>query len=1090
MIKRLTVTLVVCMFVCCLLAGGAFSATKNSMKWNTPRPISELAPAPETNIPPASPQYPTGGQQYRLSCTDILPEAGVVIQHDQIGDTWYDMQHNGSIGRKISVTNSGYRHFNWMYTNAAYAAGVPRGVYANCKDPSGGYLGSATVEISATTTPGYSNQSHLHTGESVVIYHKSQPGSPAYHWCTTLSKDTQVCGGFFTKHWDIPDWIFSSPSSEPGMWPKAEVLYNAIDGKDYVHVVMTEGNTAGGAPTMVAWERCYFGTNDSVICEAWRAGPKRYAVKNDVTGPGSFAPISYFDSSCSITPVVAVSPVSKRVAIAYLEPADPANSCDYGSDVCFIESMNNGNDWIAGTPWPPPVYHITTFGTTGNERAYNDVNACYDFKDSLHVIYVTAGFDPTNPGYWQPANARLYHWSKKDGSSMITSAVWDAASGGHNANIGKMCISAKDPIYHPGGDSVYLFATWTQFDSSDLAADNFTNGDIYGCGTYDAGATWGALFNLTKTKTPGCAPGTCVSEHWSSMAQNMYNGDLHIMYICDRDPGAAIQDVGSAWRDNPVMYLHLGEWPVNCVARGAYKLITPDGWPDWYHPPLKVTPGGSRPLTFREYSIGNCNLQYSVTSDNSCIQVNVPTTNLNPRDSATVTVTISGAGACNNTIIDGNVIITTNEGGSKIEKIHVQAVVANDYYECPKDPATHDSLDNGVLAGYFNVNSQERIWDVTAVASPDTFATFFQGGTIVATTRTTPNDTLVGRYMGGNDQHNGARDIFYTSSPAGANLDVIYTRRVFMHNFEPPMDIKWYWWEMSKDIFFFKNTAPDALKHTVIKCVTVERKDPPSWWPSPPTFTSYDNTYIGIAMDIDCPYDTLLSESGRNRAGYDATNDIAWQKGYGIVGAGDHPQYSNYYAGMALADGDGPGPETTVPYSTHNVKNNQYLYPTSPWGWIDQELYNLAADPTIGYVQDGPSGADSVVDRSQVFTATKIPAGSNANARASFTMIEALAPSATKGLAELQANILAARAFVAANPKFFVCGDLTNDGVVALGDIVYLITYVYKGGPAPAAKWSRCPDFTNDGVVALGDIVYLITYVYKGGPAPVCHTCP
>jgi hypothetical protein len=66
----------------------------------------------------------------------------------------------------------------------------------------------------------------------------------------------------------------------------------------------------------------------------------------------------------------------------------------------------------------------------------------------------------------------------------------------------------------------------------------------------------------------------------------------------------------------------------------------------------------------------------------------------------------------------------------------------------------------------------------------------------------------------------------------------------------------------------------------------------------------------------------------------------------------------------------------------------------------------------------------------------------------------------------------------------FKRGEITGDGLVNLGDIVFLIAYVFKSGPAP------CPleagDVNCDGVVNLGDIVYLIAYVFRGGPPP----CP
>jgi hypothetical protein len=63
-------------------------------------------------------------------------------------------------------------------------------------------------------------------------------------------------------------------------------------------------------------------------------------------------------------------------------------------------------------------------------------------------------------------------------------------------------------------------------------------------------------------------------------------------------------------------------------------------------------------------------------------------------------------------------------------------------------------------------------------------------------------------------------------------------------------------------------------------------------------------------------------------------------------------------------------------------------------------------------------------------------------------------------------------------------GDANGDGVIELGDIVYLINFVYKGGDPP------CPmetgDANCDGIVELGDIVYLINYVYRSGPPPAC----
>ena len=67
---------------------------------------------------------------------------------------------------------------------------------------------------------------------------------------------------------------------------------------------------------------------------------------------------------------------------------------------------------------------------------------------------------------------------------------------------------------------------------------------------------------------------------------------------------------------------------------------------------------------------------------------------------------------------------------------------------------------------------------------------------------------------------------------------------------------------------------------------------------------------------------------------------------------------------------------------------------------------------------------------------------------------------------------------------YFIHGDANMDGTIELGDVVYLITYLYKNGPAPDPL--AAGDVNCDGIVELGDVVYLISYLYKNGPAPPC----
>ncbi len=69
-------------------------------------------------------------------------------------------------------------------------------------------------------------------------------------------------------------------------------------------------------------------------------------------------------------------------------------------------------------------------------------------------------------------------------------------------------------------------------------------------------------------------------------------------------------------------------------------------------------------------------------------------------------------------------------------------------------------------------------------------------------------------------------------------------------------------------------------------------------------------------------------------------------------------------------------------------------------------------------------------------------------------------------------------------PPAFICGDINDDDIVNILDIIFLIDYKFKGGPAPETMASA--DVNSDGLVNILDIIYLIDYKFKGGPEPNC----
>jgi hypothetical protein len=66
----------------------------------------------------------------------------------------------------------------------------------------------------------------------------------------------------------------------------------------------------------------------------------------------------------------------------------------------------------------------------------------------------------------------------------------------------------------------------------------------------------------------------------------------------------------------------------------------------------------------------------------------------------------------------------------------------------------------------------------------------------------------------------------------------------------------------------------------------------------------------------------------------------------------------------------------------------------------------------------------------------------------------------------------------------FIRGDANGDMRVDAGDIVYLINYLFKNGPAPNPLESG--DVECSGTISAGDVVYLLNYLFKNGPVPGC----
>jgi hypothetical protein len=64
----------------------------------------------------------------------------------------------------------------------------------------------------------------------------------------------------------------------------------------------------------------------------------------------------------------------------------------------------------------------------------------------------------------------------------------------------------------------------------------------------------------------------------------------------------------------------------------------------------------------------------------------------------------------------------------------------------------------------------------------------------------------------------------------------------------------------------------------------------------------------------------------------------------------------------------------------------------------------------------------------------------------------------------------------------YTCGDADGSSAVDIDDVVYLIAYIFAGGPPPSPI--AAGDADCSGAIDIDDVVYLISYIFSGGHSP------
>lgn len=263
--------------------------------------------------------------------------------------------------------------------------------------------------------------------------------------------------------------------------------------------------------------------------------------------------------------------------------------------------------------------------------------------------------------------------------------------------------------------------------------------------------------------------------------------------------------------------------------------------------------------------------------------------------------------------------------------------------------------------------------------------------------------------------------------------------------------------------------------------------------------------------DNPCFGEEWLRAENKGGIGYIGASDgTAWDEDYWwSVGYGPIVAEGATYEETGLGAYDGVFHEHGEPESDHYVVNDAIIYcgnlAVTESGSYEQEyyweIYHLMGDPSvltyIGLpIVNTVQHADTVVMAKTVLTVAADP-----GSYVGVTMSGALCGAGyidTSGYADINVSLgsegTAEIVVTAQNriPYFstvhviesepYTCGDANSDGVVDIDDAVFLIGFIFLGGPPPEPYLSG--DVNCTGQVDIDDIVYIITFIFQAGNEP------
>jgi hypothetical protein len=1044
--------------------GSALAANKRTYmrgSWEVVNERSDAATTGDKATPPVRYQSQSVG----------TAAAAFISPGSQIGDTYYDYQHNNSLGRMVDRRNNGKVQASWMYApgpspsvrnvswNTIPIAGSPAAFVLDDSSSITRLPLGAAGAISGFVPedrPGYTNFRSTPNGRGMLLMHDApETGGVSFSLgYMDLTQGNGVWPGA-ASYENPPDPAVTT--TEAPIWPKLSV---SVCGTDTVWHQVAQPNDAAGIT--------YY--NRGVIAPAgtaitWDAAPIEFHSTNN---------LDYIVEAHG-TDVYAV-----------MDSSGVGTNVDIG----YYKSTDCGVTWGNFTK-------ITNYAAGDAEGMDSHCAAVIDEDGVLHVTWVTV---PAN-GQTTPVN--LYHWSSTTGIRLITSGTWinscvngtvPGQTGSNGAGAFQLAITDLALSVKPAG--VYsadelIYSVWTQYgptnnDCATLDAagttGGYVNGEIYCSVSSNDGLTWDRPKNLTGTITPDCLPDSCASEAWVTAASRADSG-VYIAYVEDTHAGGIVQSEGT-WTLSP------------------FKILAAEARTPVLEPVISVSPtnffelnakpsGGLSQALLSINSVGNADLTFTVTvqSDNggaSHVSVN---------GGPTYSSGILAGGAPDIVAIDFDAIglsdpsehnwrieVTSNDptndpgqGGNAID-VNLQVFAAEIWFEhvdSTLSTGTHEMLVSNDLemgdqgangTGFVNLaNEEEYMYTgspvITYAAGTDTLA--FHNAFMNSADRT----RVQNQSFRPQSEFLVTRDSTIVIGDSSFVADVA---QGLASTTDTTIAIDY-------EIVFPK--APSLSNGAVYRMRTYSL-----------TGATYNNVSLGGMWDIDMTFpDSTGTNAGENAGrGNVAEGWIGGISGETDTSGAIFTPYTSYMGLFYMPVGDCKKNDAVA---AQVINNENYVFGAS--GYEVDSIYTLFQ--TFGglgswgentHIDTTVSGANDIslmmVDKYNIdITATDT--------------VEWAYGMAVSYLSEadLETTINAIRANMEPACQvdciINVSGDVNVSGALTSADIIYLVNFVFKGD-APPLPCAANGDVNCSGAVTSADIIYMVNHVFKGQPPP-CDIC-